>query len=242
MIPQPGRLKDEIHGLGGRLLDLLFPPRCVNCGALNTPFCARCLALIQLIPPPLCPRCGRHLDRRADLCPDCKAHPLSIHRIRAVGWHEGALREAVHALKYQHRRELARPLGRLLADYLTRVPVPFDIVTAVPLYPVRELERGYNQAELLARETARLTRTPYLDALARTRATQDQVGLDGPARRANVQEAFTVVTLQTAGKRVLVIDDVCTTGATLDSAAMTLLASGAAHVFGLTVTRAHSLV
>jgi ComF family protein len=119
---------------------------------------------------------------------------------------------------------------------ITRSSLRFDLITAVPLHAQRERERGYNQAELVAQQTARLVHGSYLPTLQRTRATTDQVGLDLYARRANVQDAFAVIYPHIQKKRVLLIDDVRTTGATLDACAAALFQSGAEAVYGLTLT------
>lgn len=147
------------------------------------------------------------------------------------------MREAIHGLKYDKRRDAARPLAAMLADCFRASPEAVDWLTCVPLHPARELERGYNQAELLARAAAPLVGLPFAPLLERTRATADQVGLAPPARRENVQGAFRVTALPMAGKNVLLVDDVCTTGATLDACAEALFQAGAKHVYGLTVSR-----
>jgi ComF family protein len=148
------------------------------------------------------------------------------------------VRNAIHALKYKRRRDAAVPLAALLSARLAKGDIPFDLMTSVPLHPARERERGYNQAELLAEQTARQTRSIYVRACQRTRATADQVGLDPAARRLNVQAAFAPTSTELRGQRVLLIDDVCTTGATLDACAGALYAGGARAVYGLTVARA----
>lgn len=237
MIQLPGRLNGEVQGLGGRLLDLLFPARCVNCKKSGRALCDSCFASIQTVNPPLCKRCGHPLaTSRAD-CPECRLHPRIITQIRSACWHEGAAREAIHALKYNRRRDVVPALARLLAAQLASDAVAFDLLTSVPLHPSRELERGYNQAELLAEQTARGVRSTYVRALSRTRATADQIGLSAVERRANVHAAFVSTGNMAAGKSVVLIDDVCTTGATLDACAAALFASGARAVYGLTVAR-----
>ncbi|MBI4673630.1 MAG: ComF family protein [Chloroflexi bacterium] len=148
------------------------------------------------------------------------------------------MREAIHALKYKRRRDVAPALARLLAAQLASENAPFELITSVPLHPARELERGYNQAELLAEQTARVMRSTYVRTLKRTRATADQIGLSAVERRANVHAAFVSTGNAVAGKNVVLIDDVCTTGATLDACAAALFANHARAVYGLTVARA----
>jgi ComF family protein len=147
------------------------------------------------------------------------------------------MREAVHALKYNRRRDVVAPLADLLAMSLKQSGWTFDYITGVPLYPAREVERGYNQADLLARETAIKTNTLHQRVLERTRATRDQIGLDGAARRANVHDAFRAHPASALDKSIVLIDDVCTTGATLDACARALFQAGAHRVYGLAVAR-----
>ncbi len=242
MIPQPERLWVKVYELGGRGLDLLFPPRCVNCKRVGALLCGTCLAAIDSPAPPRCRRCGQSLSTPSGICATCRVHPPTTTRILFAAWHEGPAREAIHALKYKGQRHIAPVLAHLLAEQLQRDADAahagaFDLITCVPLHPARKAERGYNQAELLARETARLTRRRYLDTLDRVRATADQVGLDPAARRANVQGAFAAAPSRVSGRNVLLVDDVCTTGATLDACATALFQAGARSVFGLTVTR-----
>lgn len=236
-MPQASRLKAEVNGLGGRFLDLLFPARCVNCKQVKRPLCDACCATIQRISTPTCARCGYPLFHARAKCSECLAHPLTIHRIRSVVWHEGAARQAVHALKYARRRDVAPLLANFLASDLETFNVRFDLVTSVPLHPTRELERGYNQAELLAEKVAHAHNLPYRRAVKRIRATADQVGMNGQARRANVANAFQAEPSQVANKIVLVIDDVCTTGATLDACATALVQAHACAVYGMTLAR-----
>lgn len=239
MNPQSRHLKDEVYELGGKFLDLLFPPRCVNCQKHIGALCSNCLATVNPITTPVCARCGSELNSPHESCSHCRSYPLQITQMRAAVWHEGAVREAIHALKYRRRRDTLAPLGSFLAGYLKQSNLSFDLLTSVPLYPRRQVERGFNQAELLAQETARLTRSMYIPVLECTRATADQVVLDAKARYANVRGAYRVCGASVKGKAIVIIDDVCTTGATFDACAQPLLESGARAVYGLAVARPH---
>jgi ComF family protein len=238
MIHLPGRLNVEIHGMSERLLDLLFPTRCVNCRKPGGALCAECFASIRYLRPPFCSRCSHPLPTAKAVCPECRAHPRTITQIRAAAWHEGAMREAIHALKYNRRRDVVVPLANVLAPLVAQFDAPIDFLTSVPLHADRERARGYNQAELLAEQTARAVRSTYVRVLERTRATADQIGLNAHERRKNVQDAFHAIGNSMAGKNIALIDDVCTTGATLDACAAALFANGARGVYGLTVARA----
>jgi ComF family protein len=134
---------------------------------------------------------------------------------------------------------LAEPLGQLLASYLSSNPLPIDTLVPVPLHPKRVRERGYNQSSLMVRELGRLTDLPVIgDSLVRLRNTAPQVRITGTEQRQlNVRGAFRGQDRGFQGRRVLVVDDVCTTGATLDSCALALKEAGAASVWGLTLAR-----
>ena len=217
------------------LLDLLFPPRCVVCRRSGEWFCAACHHAIAKISSPICVHCGRPL-LRAD-CPYCQKLPLQIDGTRAVAFFEGSVRAAIHALKYAHRPELAEPLGALLGEYFLAQPIPADALVPIPLHPERERARGYNQSLLLARELGRRCGLPvWNQVLIRTRHTRPQVELDAAERRTNVHAAFDA-TERVAGARILLIDDVCTTGATMDACGLALQARGAKSVWGLAIAR-----
>jgi ComF family protein len=147
------------------------------------------------------------------------------------------LRNAIHAYKYKSVGSLTKIFADLLIECLTREPVQYDEIVPVPLHQARERERGYNQAELLARALAARTSKPFARRLERVRATSDQIGLDIASRHANVRDAFKLREGASRPRRVLLIDDVCTTGATLDACAVALQAEGATATYGLTVAR-----
>lgn len=235
MMPQPGR--QDLQALGSKVLDLLFPPRCVNCKQANGALCPACLASVQPIRTFTCAHCGYPLPTATAPCPECRVRPLTITRIQAAVWHQDALRAAVHALKYYRRRDVAVPLARFLVDRIAQSDAPYDFVTSVPLHPTRELARGYNQAELLAEHAAASCNMKYIRVLERTRETADQIGLDGKARQLNVANAFRANSGLVTCKTILLIDDVTTTGATLEACASALLTAGAHAVYGLAVAR-----
>lgn len=222
--------------LRNALLDLLFPPRCVVCRREGMWLCAACRAGIEPIAPPLCPRCGRPVT--SPPCPYCAKLPVQIDGIRAVAFFEGALREAIHAFKYLHRTVLADDFGTMLNDHLLTFPLPIDTIVAVPLHSDRERTRGFNQSLLLARALGARRQLPvWEDGLIRTRATRSQTELNAVERRVNVRDAF-AASARVQGARVLLIDDVCTTGATMDACGVALYARGAKSVWGLAVARA----
>lgn len=219
------------------VLDLLFPPHCAGCEQRGRWLCNDCLAAIERIRPPLCPHCGRPQPRER-LCHLCRVEPLTIDGIRSVAYFEGSLRRAIHRFKYEGVQALAGPLAELLAEYQAGNLWPVDIIVPVPLHPERQAERGYNQATLLARALAAWLELPTAEtALARVRVTAPQVELDARQRKSNVAGAFRARAADVAGQHVLLIDDVCTTGATMDACSQALKADGAQAVWGLALAR-----
>lgn len=152
---------------------------------------------------------------------------------------EGTLRTAIHRLKYEGVTALAHPLGCLMADYWLTQPMPSDVLIPVPLHRDRHRRRGFNQAALLAEELSRQVNIPMdQTTLARHRATASQIGLDFEERRSNVHDAFQCVGNGLGGRRVLLVDDVYTSGSTLGACAVALIDGGASSVQALTLARA----
>ncbi len=223
--------------IGQALLDLLFPPRCAGCRRPGSWLCSSCLEQVERVGGPACPRCGRP-SRWAELCSACRAGTWALYQARAPFFFEGVVQQAVHEFKYRGRRVLAEPLGELLADYLNSLSWPAAAIVAVPLHRERQRARGYNQSALLARALAGRVGRPLLeDGLVRWRNTLPQVGLDGAARRENVRDAFRWEEKQPPPAHVLLVDDVYTTGATMEACAMALRQAGALEVRGLALAR-----
>ena len=234
------------------IVELVFPPRCALCDQLGEPaFCPRCLAQVEYLAPPYCVCCGRPLMPTADphtLCGACRADRPRLEGARAVGLHTGVLRQAVLRLKFGRQRNLVRPLGELLAARWAQEPgsphaLPWsalDALLPVALHPRRRAWRGFDQAALLSRELARHTGLRCREGvLLRVKDTPAQVGLSAAQRRENVRGAFSVKGIAAVrGARLLLLDDVWTTGATLGEAARALHRAGAREVYGLTLTRA----
>lgn len=221
----------------GALLDLLFPPRCVACGRAGAWLCAACLAQVDWLTPPLCPHCGEPLDPD-ERCPRGRRHLLLLDGLRSAAWHSGPLRVAIHRLKYRGQRVVAEPLGAILLQAWRLDPLPVDLLVPVPLHTTRLRERGYNQATLLARQLGRATGIGVDDrSLRRTRNTRSQVDLSAPERLANVEGAFSCRGRSLQGRAICLMDDLCTTGATLEACAAALRAAGARSVWGYTLAR-----
>lgn len=228
------------------LLSVLLAPACAACaGQLDHPtrgpVCEPCWRSILPLTPPLCDVCGdplptwRTISRPLARCARCRRARRHVSRARAIGAYDGALRSIVSALKYDGRRSLARPLAALMRDRGASVLAGADALVPVPLHPSRRRERGFNQAADLAKHL----RLPLAHALCRIRATAAQVSLPAGRRHANVRGAF-AATRSAARLRdriVVLVDDVSTTGATLDACARALLESGVREVRALTAAR-----
>ena len=243
---QRGSDRNVISTFCDAVLSVLLSPACAACDELlhhptRGPVCDRCWQSILPLTPPLCDRCGDPLAtwRPAGLpmacCPRCRRSPRLVDRARAVGVYDGALRAIVHALKYDGRRSLARPLGRLMRERGADLLDGAACVVPVPLHPSRRRQRGFNQAADLARHLG----VPVQPALRRVRATATQTGLPAAQRNRNVRGAFAAagVARKLSGRAVVLIDDVSTTGATLEACARALKEAGVAEVRALTAAR-----
>lgn len=233
--------------LGRALLDLLLPPPrvCAGCAQpLRTGeevICRRCREAISLVAEPTCARCGRPLSHPG-FCRHCQEEERAFVRAWSAAVYRGPLRECLHSFKYGRETWLAPYLGELLAARLkSAAGVPAEpLLVPVPLDARRLQERGFNQAELLARELARRCGwLPPRGLLRRTRATRPQSDLTAEERAANVEGAFAAET-EVRGKVILLIDDIFTTGATAEAASRALLAAGARAVYVATVAVASS--
>jgi len=231
LLPQLAKLK-------GVALDFLFPRWCVGCGREGDFLCYSCQQSLARIMPPLCPRCGRP-QASGILCASCVGWQAEIDGIRSPFRFDGAIRLAIHQLKYRSLRALAMPLAKLLQNYLVSNPVPGKVLVPVPLHQKRLRERGYNQSSLLAQELGKLTNLPMVgDCLTRVHHASPQTRASTvDERRSNVANAFSCRDHRLQDKQVLLIDDVSTSGATLGACAGVLKAGGVTSVWGLVLAR-----
>ncbi len=232
------------------LADVVFPPRCMACGSVldepdKRPFCPACASLIRYIASPLCPCCGVPLpgeEGTDHFCGECLLVRPPFSAARSVARYESVLLEAIHAFKYLGRITNGEILGRMLADYAcSRFDISaYTLIVPVPLHRRRLRERGFNQAVILAREIAGRFSLP-LDwrSLRRRVFTEPQVGLGKDRRTSNVRGAFGVVDgKRIEGQRIVLVDDVYTTGSTVRECAEILMKNKAAEVAVLTLARA----
>lgn len=230
------------------VLDFLFPPLCHVCrsfipdaGELH--ICSRCRERLPLVKPPLCTLCGiPFIGAGANhLCGECQIHPPHYERAMAHLLYEESARDLIHHFKYSHKTHLRRPLALLalegLSEFITgQAP---DIIIPVPLHRSRLRSRGFNQAVLLGELFSSRLSVPMLaDGLTRTRQTEPQIDLSAEDRKNNVKGAFAVKKMgDISEKRILLLDDVMTTGSTVNECAKVLKKAGAASVVVVTVAR-----
>ena len=241
--------RPRLRAAGTALLDLLLPPHCPSCGSLVTAqgsFCASCFAALTFITDPLCTGCGLPFASRAfagslSICPTCLEHPPPWREARAALLYDDAARALILPLKHADRQENATILAAQMARIGHTLLERADLLVPVPLHRKRLRQRGFNQAALLAQTLARRTRTPCIpDALRRIRATPPLGALSAAQRAEAMDGAITIRPSRKpliAGRCILLIDDVMTSGATASACARVLLDEGAAHIDVLVAAR-----
>jgi len=221
-----------------KAIDWLFPPTCGGCNTLGVRWCSKCNQATRQIQSPFCKQCGQHVPI-SGMCARCSELSSRLVAIRSWVVFEGPIRHALHRIKYNQDRALAgifaNSLGRYFFDQLNW---PVEMIVPVPLSSRRKKSRGYNQAALLAKPLARELDLPYHNqALMRVRETRSQVGLSLVERRINVDDVFRAFPM-VVNKNILIVDDVATSGSTLEACAKALKQAGAKAVYGLTLARA----
>ncbi len=239
-----------MRGILTGIADVVFPPRCLTCGEILEehgllPLCPACEAGICYIHSPFCPRCGTPFPTAEGpdhLCGDCLTTERPYALARSVGLYEGTLLSAIHLFKYRGKPGVGQALGKIMADFAGSAwdMQTFSQIVPVPLHRKRLRERGFNQAVILARVIAKRFALPLdFTTLRRTLSTVPQVGLRRQERSTNVHGAFEAISPErVAGRRVLLVDDVYTTGSTLTECASVLMKAGAEAVAVLTLARA----
>ena len=238
------------------LFAVFFPSDCRLCDTplvsiSRLPVCPECLSALGPIRVPQCVRCGERLVPAQLLvgdgqCQACRDYPPEFDRAVSFGEYEAELRDLIHLLKYEGVLPAAAQLGRLLSEAIRSLHLPAAdvpvVIVPVPLHSSKQKQRGFNQAELIAKASVKRAREPFRvepDVLVRQRPTHSQVGLAREERVANMRGAFRVVAPERiAGRNVIVVDDVMTTGATVSECARVLKKAGAEKVWAATVARA----
>jgi competence protein ComFC len=234
--------------VGRMVLDVLYPPHCVVCrgpAPSGEVLCNACQAKAPRIAAPYCEVCSEPFSGKIEgafICSRCGAHPFAFQCAVSTRRSRDSVRELIHQFKYGGKVPLQKQLGRWLAETLEdpRLQMPrCDRLVPVPLHHARRRERGFNQARLLADELSRASGIPVDDCLKRTRYTATQTAFDRAARMENLRGAFHLRQHRAVtGLHLLLIDDVLTTGSTVDECARVLMAAGAASVRVATVARA----
>ena len=221
------------------MIDLIFPPHCSGCDILGYRWCKDCESSVKKLSPPFCLKCGspeKYTNIAKDHCLDLLQ---SIDLIRSYTIYEPPISNAIKRLKYQNDIGIAQILAIYLVELYNELNLETDYVIPVPLGKNRYKERGYNQASLIAKPFSLVIGRPMkTQALFRNKETKSQVGLSREERSANVSGAFTVDNSNLIGKNIVLIDDVTTTGSTLEACARELKNKGANTIVGLTIARA----
>ena len=227
-------MRPDLKRLISAGLDLLFPPRCCGCGEPGGFLCPGCEAVAPTLDRPYCGKCGQPGAHQET----CGCGPLAVDGIRAPYLLDGAIREAIHGLKYRNLRAAAPRLGGLLAVWMEKAPVDGDLLVPVPLHRRQLRNRGYNQSAILAAEVSKGAGLALArNALTRIRDSVPQVSLSSRLERArNVEGGFRCAG-DVKGARVVLVDDVVTTGSTMSACAETLKSAGARSVWGIALAR-----
>lgn len=217
---------------------MIFPPLCGGCGKLGTRWCQTCQQELAPLPDPVCEICGEP-QPTTGICRKCQVARPAFWALRSCAIFKEPIRPALHRLKYRREVGLGEALAWNAAVFLDQLGWQADSIAPVPLSEQRLAERGYNQVDLIAHPLARLLSWQYLPGvLRRSRHTRSQVGLSANERRENVSGAFLANPRLAKGRNILLMDDVATTGATLEAASRALLEADANKVYAFTYAKA----
>lgn len=235
---QPLNQLKKFSSIGWSLLDVLLPPFCSNCGTFGYELCAECQKQIEVINQNnICPICGG-ASNKGKTCKTCIETKPHFDQLRAWGVYSGVLREVIQKVKFNRGIGLVRYLVEPGAYFINEWGIRIDHIVPVPLTQARHQIRGYNQASLIAKPISKQLRIPFKPkAISRIKETKSQVGLKRVEREENVLGAFESDLLENQNKSVLVIDDITTTGSTLNECARALKKSGAKEVYCFAIAK-----
>lgn len=241
------KIAHALQLIGERLLSLVYPPHCAKCGmdtASGAHLCAECAGQARKIEPPFCRQCSQPFEGAIDgefICSNCADRTFHFDCAVTHYLSRGVVREFIHRFKYDHHYYLRYPLADWTAEALDDERIrgqPFDAFVPVPLHSARFRERDFNQAEVIAELLAKRAHKPLLKALRRIRYTSTQTRLDREQRMENLRNAFRVRHASAVqGRHLILVDDVFTTGSTVEECARVLRQAGAASVRVVTVAR-----
>lgn len=241
--------KEKLLKVRDRILDIIFPKsiKCIFCDeeltshAVNRT-CEDCQRTLPFISRG-CPKCGSILnDNNSGVCANCKANNFDFEQARSVFVYTDKVVSVIHRFKYSSQIYLADPLADYMSDVLATWDIEPDIITAVPLHKARERERGYNQSRLLGEHIAKKLKYPYMDLCTKIVDNPSQTTLDVASRKSNVVGAYKFIDSKrkvVKGKTILLIDDIYTTGSTVNEVTKVLKQAGADKVYVLTLAHGY---
>jgi competence protein ComFC len=236
-------LRSRLFSAGWKVIDWIFPPSCAGCGKWGIHICQSCWDEIKTLQGPICQLCGEPLKNEvAAVCERCQNNVIHFNAVRSWAYLEGPLQLAIHRLKYKRDMGLGQVLAAPLSDLLRGLAWEIDLVTMVPLDKKRQTERGYNQCYFIAQPLAWMEKLEFISgAIKKVRQTRSQVGLSLKERRNNLEAAFKASPGIVEGRSVLIVDDVITTGSTMNACAEALRRAQAQQVYGLSLARSSRL-
>jgi ComF family protein len=229
--------QNQIYRLFWKTVDFIYPPECASCGKPGALLCKDCKEKIQPLFDPICPICGYPVATPG-VCQNCRDNPPPYTALRSWAEFEGSLRKALHKLKYESDLGLGLEFSYPLLQIIAKEKWAIDYIIPIPISKKHRKTRGYNQATIIARPLALALGIPLFEkSVSRVKETESQVNLSREERFKNLHSAFLGNSAKLLNKKVLLVDDVATTGATMISCSQTLREFGCAQVFCITVAR-----
>ncbi len=221
-----------------KALDWLYPPQCCNCQQGGGVMCENCQSQIHLINGSICQKCGYPQKTTNSTCPDCRTSPPPFIQMRSWGEFSGPLRKALHSLKYKNNLAMGIFFAKSLAEMVRQLGWQIDLVVPVPLSRRHFQQRGYNQASIISSSLAKELSLPHHSHLIkRIKETESQISLDVNKRFTNLMDAFYANPAKLKERKILLVDDVITTGATMQNCTIALQKAGTDQVYCLSVAR-----